>query len=135
MTQEDLEEYNQQLKEKRDKYREVIESFPKNQEDYSTTDWITYNDYYEVQNILRSIQVELVRREQRLEDESLSSLQEIAHDAYRAARRMQNYDWDVVERSSDENQEGFWRQVDFLETLEAAANLESDRREYMSMHG
>jgi hypothetical protein len=128
MTQDDIETYNQQLKEKREKYMDIIQSFPKNQEEYTSTEWTMYNDYNEINEILAKIKVELVRREEKLGEKDSSELESIANYAYRKIRHMENYDWDVVEHSSEDNRVGFWKQIDSLETLEAAANLEIERR-------
>ncbi len=133
-TQEDLELYKQQLKEKRNKYLDMIATFPSDQEKYTQSEWTTYNDYQEVERILRSVKLELFRREQKFEEVDSSRLNEIAHDAHRKARRMQNYVWDTVEHSSAENQEGFWREIDFLENLESAANLEYEIRQYHNLY-
>ena len=128
MTQEDLQTYNDQLKEKREKYMDLIQSFPRNQEEYSSTEWNMYNDYQEINELLAKIKVEFVRREEKLGEKDISEVESIAHEAHRRIRHMENYDWDVVQQSSDENQAGFWKEIDFLETLEAAANLEVERR-------
>lgn len=128
MTQEDLQTYNDQLKEKREKYMDLIQSFPRNQEEYSSTEWNMYNDYQEINELLAKIKVEFVRREEKLGEKDISEVESIAHEAHRRIRHMENYDWDVVQQSSEENQAGFWKEIDSLETLEAAANLEIERR-------
>jgi hypothetical protein len=128
MTLEDLETYQQQLQEKREKHLDMMDDFPKNQEDWNSSEWAMKHDYNEILDLLYHINLEMVIREHCLREKELSQLEEIAHDAYRKARRMQNYDWDVVEHSSPENQAGFWSNIDYLETLEAAANLEIERR-------
>ncbi len=133
-TQEDLELYKQQLEEKRNKYLDIIATFPSDQKKYTQSDRTTYNDYEEVERILRSVKLEQFRREQNLDKMDDSKLDEIAHDAHRKARRMQNYEWDTVEHSSAENQEGFWREIDFLEMLEEAANLEYEIRHYHNLY-
>ncbi len=134
MSQEDLETYNQQLKEKKEKYLDVINTFPKNQDDYSSSEWTMYADYQEVNELLWNIKIELVRREEKLEEKDDSELHAISNEAYRRVSRMQNYDWDVVEGSSEENRRGFWTQVDYLEILQSAANLEFERRQYVELH-
>jgi hypothetical protein len=133
-TQEDLELYKQQLEEKRNKYLDIIATLPSDHEKYTQSDRTTYNDYQEVERILGSVKLELFRREQKFEEVESSRLNEIAHDAHRKARRMQNYAWDTVEHSSAENQEGFWREINFLEILESAANLEYEIRQYHNLY-
>lgn len=73
-------------------------------------------------------EIELIRREHKLQEKTIPELEEIANEAYRKARRMQNYDWDVVETSDEDNRRGFMSEIDFLESLESAANLEIERR-------
>ncbi len=133
-TQEDLEIYKQQLKEKKNKYLDIIATFPNDQEKYTQSDQTTYSDYQEVERILRSVNLELFRREQKYEEVDISRLNEIAQDAHRKARHMQNYDWDIVQNLSSEIQEGFWRTVDFLEKLEDSANLEYEIRQYHNLY-
>lgn len=128
MTQEDLELYEQQLQEKREKYLDAMDTFPKNQEDWLSSEWAMRNDYNEIIDLLYHIKLEMVIREERLREKDISELEAISNEAYRKQRRMQNYDWDVVEHSPEENQQGFWAEIEELSNIEAAANLEIERR-------
>lgn len=83
--------------------------------------------------ILHDLRIEIIRKEENLGSKSSSELEEIRHDAYRRVKQMENYEWDVVEQSSEENQKGFWEHISYLETLEAAANFEIDRREILEI--
>ncbi len=133
-TQEDLDLYKQQLKEKRNKYLDIIATLPSDQEKYTQSDRTTYNDYQEVERILHSVKLELFRREQKFEEVDSSRLNEIAHDAHRKARHMENYDWDIVQNLPPETQGAFWSTIDFLENLESAANLEYEIRQYHNLY-
>ncbi len=86
-------------------------------------------DFSECCQLLHDIPIEMIRREEKLSDLDMSELQAISHESYRKVRRMENYDWDVVEHSSEDNRKGFWEHIDYLERLEAAANLEMNRRD------
>ncbi len=78
---------------------------------------------------LEILYVERTRREEGLATKSDSELEELARECYRRVRRMENYEWDVVADSDSENRTGFLTEIHRLEMLEAAANLERERRE------
>jgi hypothetical protein len=78
---------------------------------------------------LEILYVERTRREEGLATKSDSELEELARECYRRVRRMENYEWDVVADSDPGNQAGFLTEIHRLEMLEAAANLERERRE------
>ena len=127
----ELLEYKQQLEVKKEKHKSLMDELSKREHEPTESDYELYRDYSEISNLLMSIEIELCRREEHLETKEISELESLAHDAYRQIRRMENYEWDVVETSSDENKQGFFAQIDFLEKLQSAANLEIERRSFL----
>lgn len=127
MTVEELKLYRQQLQEKREKYLDAMDTFPRNQEDWLSSEWAMKHDYDEILDLLYHIKLEMVIREEGLREKDISELEVISHEAHRKARNLQNYSM-PDEDSSEENMEGFWSEIDSLETLEIAANLEIERR-------
>jgi hypothetical protein len=90
-----------------------------------------WKEHVDMWNDLRDMEIEKMRRQFKLNQLSKEDLQEMAHDAYRSIRRMENYDWDIVQNSSEENQRGFHERINALEDELSAANLELDRRCYI----
>jgi len=133
MSQEDLQTFKEQLEVKQQKCLEEVDSFPRNQENYSYSEHSVYSDYREFTEILQNIDVELIRREEKLSEKDISELETISHEAYRKVKHMQNYSWDTVKNSSEGNRNGFWAEICYLEKLEAAANLEMERRESLAI--
>lgn len=128
MTLEELQTYKQQLQEKREKYLDAMDSFPRKQEEWLSSEWAMKQDYDQILDLVYHVKLEIINRENGLRDKDIAELEVISHEAYRRARNMQNYEWDVVEHSSEENQQGFWNEINDLEMLEAAANLEIERK-------
>ena len=126
MSLEDLQRFKEQLEVKQEKCMEEIDSFPRNQENYTHS---IYSDYREFTEVLQNIEVELVRREEKLSERDIPELETISHECYRKVKHMQNYHWDTVEDSSEGNRKGFWAEICYLEKLESAANIEIERRE------
>ena len=127
MTLEELQEYKQQLQEKREKYLDAMDTFPRKQEDWLPSEWQMKHDYDEILDLIYHVKLEIVTQEQGLREKDIAELEVVSHEAYRRARSMQHYsmpDWD----STEGNLAGFWKEIDFLETLETAANLEIERR-------
>ena len=83
--------------------------------------------------VLHDLRMEIMRQEENLGSKTISELEEIRNGARRRARQMENYEWDVVEQSDADNQKGFWEHISYLESLEAAANFEMDRRNILGI--
>lgn len=77
------------------------------------------------------LKVEIVRQEEGLGTKEVWELEEISNEARRRVRHMENHDWDIVKDSDEANQQGFTEEITRLEYLEAAANLEMDRRQFL----
>jgi hypothetical protein len=73
-------------------------------------------------------QIEQIRQENELHVKSKEELEALRSSLSRRIRHMENYDWDVVQESYEENQKGFWKEIDSLEILIEVINLELSRR-------
>lgn len=121
LSQEELEK---ELIDTQNLYKQLKESL----KDDTSSGRSLRDNLYAVQSLLEALEVEQIRRELKMSELEIPELEEISHDAYRRIRHMENYDWDVVQNSPEENRKGFMDHIWYLEQLQAAANLEIDRR-------
>lgn len=123
-TQLSQEEFEKKLKETADLCKKLREELKTGE----TDEWQIRDNLDMAYETLQGLELEKVRREEKLSEKVICELEEIAHAAHRRVRQMENYEWDVVQDSSEENQRGFWSAIHELELLEAAANLEIEKK-------
>lgn len=119
---------NEELEKKIEETEALLKKLTNDLKEDTSSGWQLRDNIYSLGNQLDEFQIEQIRRDYKLCEKSIPELEEIAHDAYRRVKHMENYLWDVVADSAPENQRGFQNEINYLENLEAAANLEIDRR-------
>ncbi len=98
--------------------REMLETETKKNQD---------KDY----ELIQSLHLEILRREENLETKTMDQLVKIQVDTHRELRYLENYVADAVADSSPENQQGFGNHLSQLDTLIDAVELEIRRREVL----
>lgn len=109
----------------KEELEKMLETFLKEVKELDATN---IEKHIELDSHIRLIEAELLVREEDLPSKTTEELEELRHQTYRRIRRMENYDWDAVQYSSQENQDGFHREIYSLEQLAEAISLELSRR-------
>lgn len=110
--------------------QELIELLHSKKEALKTVDEEDEAGEMDLVNECEDIENEMMRQKEQLSLKTSEELNEIQQNADRRIQQMENYEWDVVENSSPENQRGFLQAIDDLNLLSRAVSLELYRREF-----
>ncbi len=67
----ELLEYKQQLEDKKEKHKSLMDELSKREHEPTESDYELYRDYSEISNLLMSIEIELCRRDEHLETKEI----------------------------------------------------------------